>query len=78
MDEKLDANKTVQTGVLSSGSSAIVLLKEGPPDGGLEAWLQVFGAFFMYFNTWGTQIQPDHNTLPALAPRGGHRHPYGY
>lgn len=40
-------------GGLSSGSSAIVIVKDGPPDGGLEAWLQVLGAFLMYFNTWG-------------------------
>ncbi|TEA21358.1 Aspyridones efflux protein apdF [Colletotrichum sidae] len=25
----------------------------GPPDGGLTAWLQVLGSFFIYFNTWG-------------------------
>lgn len=24
-----------------------------PPDGGLEAWLQVGGAFCLFFNTWG-------------------------
>lgn len=23
-----------------------------PPNGGLKAWLQVFGAFWIYFNTW--------------------------
>lgn len=23
-----------------------------PPNGGLTAWLQVFGAFWVYFNTW--------------------------
>lgn len=23
------------------------------PNGGLQAWLQVVGAFFLYFNTWG-------------------------
>ena len=23
-----------------------------PPDGGLDAWLQVLGAFFINFNTW--------------------------
>ena len=23
------------------------------PDGGLEAWMQVAGAFFQFFNTWG-------------------------
>ncbi|KAJ4413025.1 hypothetical protein N0V82_008613 [Gnomoniopsis sp. IMI 355080] len=40
-------------GILSSASSANVLLKEELPNGGLQAWLQVLGAFFMYFNTWG-------------------------
>lgn len=77
MDEK-DVNEPVQTGILSSGSSAIVLLKEGPPDGGLEAWLQVFGAFFMYFNTWGMQLQPNYNSFSALTQRGGDRQPYVY
>ncbi|KAI1100455.1 putative MFS monocarboxylate transporter [Jackrogersella minutella] len=24
-----------------------------PPDGGLEAWLQVLGSYSLYFNTWG-------------------------
>ncbi|KAF3761888.1 hypothetical protein M406DRAFT_64971 [Cryphonectria parasitica EP155] len=24
-----------------------------PPNGGLQAWLQVFGGFWIYFNTWG-------------------------
>lgn len=23
-----------------------------PPDGGLRAWLQVAGCFFLYFNVW--------------------------
>jgi hypothetical protein len=23
-----------------------------PPDGGLTAWLQVVGAFFLFFNSW--------------------------
>ncbi|OLN95252.1 Riboflavin transporter MCH5-like protein 15 [Colletotrichum chlorophyti] len=26
---------------------------QGPPNGGLKAWLQVLGSFFIYFNTWG-------------------------
>ena len=25
---------------------------EDPPDGGLMAWFQVMGAFFIFFNTW--------------------------
>lgn len=41
-------------GVLSSDSSAIVKLDlKGPPNGGLKAWTQILGAFFLYFNTWG-------------------------
>ncbi len=24
----------------------------GPPDGGFQAWLQVAGAFCLYFNSW--------------------------
>jgi hypothetical protein len=24
-----------------------------PPDGGLTAWLQVLGGYFLFFNTWG-------------------------
>ncbi|KAJ4393754.1 hypothetical protein N0V93_002969 [Gnomoniopsis smithogilvyi] len=27
-----------------------------PPNGGLAAWLQVLGGFFVYFNTWGLII----------------------
>jgi hypothetical protein len=25
---------------------------EAPPNGGLVAWLQVLGAFFLFFNSW--------------------------
>ena len=25
---------------------------ESPPDGGLHAWLQVLGSFFLFFNSW--------------------------
>ncbi|KZF20961.1 monocarboxylate permease-like protein, mch4 [Xylona heveae TC161] len=25
-----------------------------PPDGGIQAWLQVAGSFFLFFNSWGT------------------------
>lgn len=23
-----------------------------PPDGGFDAWLQVLGSFFLFFNSW--------------------------
>lgn len=42
--------------ILSSASSANIQLKEELPNGGLQAWLQVLGAFFMYFNTWGNSL----------------------
>ena len=28
------------------------------PNGGLSAWLQVAGAFFLYFNTWWVSKRP--------------------
>ncbi|GKZ36373.1 hypothetical protein AbraIFM66950_007408 [Aspergillus brasiliensis] len=28
-------------------------LRPPPPDGGIAAWLQVAGAFFLFFNSWG-------------------------
>lgn len=29
-----------------------------PPDGGLHAWLKVFGGFFIYFNIWCASFNP--------------------
>lgn len=52
-----DGPREDPTGVLSSDSSG-TSVKDGPPNGGLEAWMQVFGAFFMYFNTWGNSTNP--------------------
>ncbi|KKA28492.1 hypothetical protein TD95_003222 [Thielaviopsis punctulata] len=49
-----------------------------PPDGGLKAWLQVLGAWCIYFNTWGMLFYPpisisdtstssaSSNTLPGI------------
>lgn len=36
------------------------------PNGGLQAWLQVVGAFFLYFNTWGQCASTTNN--PTLLP----------
>lgn len=37
------------------------------PDGGLQAWLQVLGGFFIYFNTWYLFFFPEsHISLEAL------------
>lgn len=33
-------------------AEAVTLVDDVKPDGGLEAWLQVVGSFFLYFNTW--------------------------
>lgn len=55
--EKSHAVASSGSGVLSSDSSATIELElEGPPNGGLKAWVQILGAFFLYFNTWGKQI----------------------
>ncbi len=27
-------------------------VQEPPPNGGLNAWLQVLGSFFLFFNSW--------------------------
>ncbi|KAJ6256444.1 hypothetical protein Dda_8945 [Drechslerella dactyloides] len=35
------------------GAAADVLEAPVPPDGGFNAWMQVFGAFFLFFATWG-------------------------
>ncbi|KAI8958335.1 monocarboxylate permease-like protein, mch4 [Daldinia sp. FL1419] len=32
----------------------VIVHEDDPPDGGLVAWLQVLGAFVLYFNHWGT------------------------
>ena len=36
------------------------------PDGGLTAWLQVLGAFFLFFNTWYVVKAPLASALPPL------------
>ena len=45
----------LEPSVASEESDSIVISPddESIPDGGFTAWLQVLGAFFMYFNTWG-------------------------
>jgi hypothetical protein len=49
---------------LSRNEKAIEpLATDSIPDGGLQAWLQVLGAFFLWWNTWGWCSTP-----PAPAP----------
>lgn len=37
-----------------------------PPDGGLHAWLKVFGGFFIYVNIWSDLPSP---TFPSTLPK---------
>jgi hypothetical protein len=36
-----------------AGTTGLPGPPEGPPDGGLKAWLQVVAGFMLFFNTWG-------------------------
>ncbi|KAK3994999.1 major facilitator superfamily domain-containing protein [Cladorrhinum sp. PSN332] len=40
-------------GDVSPSPASVLTSSSPPPDGGLLAWLQVLGAFFLNFNTWG-------------------------
>ncbi|CAH0035315.1 unnamed protein product [Clonostachys rhizophaga] len=47
----LNANLDVVT--LHSTAKVVASTLSEPPDGGLTAWLNVVGSFFLVFNTWG-------------------------
>ncbi|RVX73160.1 hypothetical protein B0A52_02287 [Exophiala mesophila] len=55
-----EANFNPHTGLpvdISDNATADVVVDDDdgpPPDGGLRAWLQVLGSFFLFFNCWGT------------------------
>lgn len=52
----------------SSSSAPEVKPARTIPNGGLTAWLQVVGAFFLYFNTWGEcALTAANSTVPASA-----------
>lgn len=38
--------------ILSENEAAALAQPPPPPNGGFNAWLQVFGAFFLFFNSW--------------------------
>ncbi|WFD00411.1 hypothetical protein MYAM1_003160 [Malassezia yamatoensis] len=48
-----DTENTLETKSEDASSIAISPFDDSIPDGGLTAWLQVLGSFFMFFNTWG-------------------------
>ena len=41
-----------------------------PPDGGLHAWLKVFGGFMIYINIWFVHCQPSSSILILMMDRG--------
>lgn len=45
------------------------------PNGGLWAWLQVLGGFFLLFNSWGIIVRIPSNCLSALHYSNTHRTP---
>jgi hypothetical protein len=45
------------------------------PNGGLQAWLQVAGAFFLYFNTWGESCIPTGIPSDLFFPKCYKRNP---
>lgn len=60
--DSFEKSSTPPSAVLMSGPDASETEKQPlskrvdippqPPDGGLAAWLQVVGAFFLFFNSW--------------------------
>jgi hypothetical protein len=46
-DKELSVNGTAPL-----PTSLVPIQSLAPPNGGFEAWLQVAGAFFLYFNSW--------------------------
>ncbi|KAK2753734.1 hypothetical protein FQN55_000097 [Onygenales sp. PD_40] len=69
-----NGDKTLTTGSAEKTSDKAVSAHPPPPNGGFKAWLQVLGAFFLFFNSWGiintfgafqtyyqTTLLPDHD-----------------
>ena len=58
-EAQIDARSTMTT------ESAI----PPPPDGGLHAWLKVFGGFMIYINIWYVKLRSDHaRPLSCIQP----------
>lgn len=60
-------DKSVKTEVDTPRSSTAESYQkiDPPPNGGLLAWLQVLGSFFLYFNCWYVAIQAQSRIDPA-------------
>jgi hypothetical protein len=55
LEKAIDAEAHID--ILPAAENAPVLVNDGdepgpPPNGGLRAWLQVVGSFFLFFNCW--------------------------
>jgi hypothetical protein len=56
VDEAIDAEARYATNPPAGPTSSKIDDNDPgpPPDGGFQAWLQVAGSFFLFFNSWGT------------------------
>lgn len=50
MDEEKKATQDVPS--VGSSQEDVRPLVVVPPDGGLKAWMQVLGSWFLFFNSW--------------------------
>jgi hypothetical protein len=53
VNEALDAEANITAEDLQPPQGSEKFEDQGPPpNGGLQAWLQVLGSFFLFFNSW--------------------------
>jgi hypothetical protein len=70
----IEEKDTLGDGVApSTGSENIVaaplpepVVSSVPPDGGINAWLQVAGSFFLFFNTWYADLYVEYTSYNLL------------
>jgi hypothetical protein len=51
-DSQQEIKGETKTAAAVSQEKQTAVHNAGIPNGGLQAWLQVLGAFFLWFNTW--------------------------
>lgn len=64
MEDKSSLEGLDQTTPLEKPEPALPTPANDPPDGGLKAWLQVVGSFFLFFNTWYVGAAHDTSVPP--------------
>ena len=47
-----------QSSEVESNDKVVAAEAEAPPNGGLKAWTQVVGSFFLFFNSWYVLVPP--------------------